>query len=77
MSFASVHMSAANKTIVPWSNMISFDPSHNFEELFQFFQVGKYTIVKTSHTDLAVAVLESRGVSVGKDKSLCPSLIKV
>ena len=66
-SFASVHVSAANKTIVPWS-VISLDPSQNFGELFWSVQAGKYAIVKTS-TDLTAAVLESSGVSVGKDKS--------
>jgi len=66
-SFASVHVSAANKTIVPWS-VISLDPSQNFGKLFRSIQAGKYAIVKTS-TDLAAAVLESSGVSVGKDKS--------
>ena len=72
VSFTSVHVSAANKTIVPWSSVISLDPSQNFEELFRFVQVGKYAIVNTSCTDLAAAVLESRGVSVGKEKSsLC------
>ena len=49
--------------------MISLDPSQNFEELFRFVQVGKYAIVKTSCTNLAAAVLKSRGMSVGKDKS--------
>ena len=58
-SFASVHVSAANKTIVPWS-VISLDPSQNFGELFRSVQAGKYAIIKTS-TDLTAAVLESSG----------------
>ena len=66
-SFASVHVSSANKTIVPWS-VISLDTSQNFGELYRSIQAGKYEIVRTS-TDLAAAVLESNGVSVGKDKS--------
>ena len=56
-SFASVHVSAANKTIVPWS-VISLDPSHNFGELFWSVQTGKYAIIKTS-TDLTAAVLKT------------------
>ena len=43
-------------------------PSQNFEELFQSVQAGKYAIIKTS-ADLSAAVLESSGVSVGKDRS--------
>ena len=66
-SFASLHVCSASKTIVPWS-VISLDPSQNFEELFRSVQAGKYAIVKTS-TELAAAVLEPSGVSVGKDKS--------
>ena len=66
-SFASVRVSSISKTIVLWS-VISLDPSQNFEELFRSVQAGKYTIVKTS-TELAAAVLEPSGVSVGKDKS--------
>ena len=62
-SFASVHVSAANKTIVPWS-VVSLDPSQNFEEVFRFVQAGKYAIFKTS-SQLAAAVLESSGVTVG------------
>ena len=56
-SFASVHVSAANKTIVPWS-VISLDPSQNFGELFWSVQAGKYAIIKTS-TDLTAAVLKT------------------
>ena len=33
-SFASVNVSSANKTIVPWS-VVSLDPSQNFGELFE------------------------------------------
>ena len=62
-SFSSVHVSAANKTIVRWS-AVSLDPSQNFEEVFRSVQAGKYAIVKTS-SDLAAAVLESSGVTVG------------
>ena len=62
-SFSSVHVSAANKTIVSWS-VVSLDPSQNFEEVFRSVQAGKYAIVKTS-SDLAAAVLESSGVTVG------------
>ena len=62
-SFSSVHVSAANMTIVPWS-VVSLDPSQNFEEVFRSVQAGKYAIVKTS-SDLAAAVLESSGVTVG------------
>ena len=61
-SFASVHVSAANKTIVSWS-VISLDPSQNFEELFLSVQAGKYK------TDQAAAVQESTGMCVSKDKS--------
>ena len=46
-SFASVHVSAANKTIVPWS-VVSFDPTQTFGELFQSVQAGMYAVVKTS-----------------------------
>ena len=73
-SFASVHVSAANKTIIPWS-VISLDPSQNSGELFRSVQTGKYTIIKTS-TNLTAAVLESSGVSVGKDKSSLPLVNK-
>ena len=48
--------------------MISLDPSQNFGELFRSVQAGKYAMIKTS-TDLTAAVLESSGVSVGKDNS--------
>ena len=51
--FASVHVSAANKT---WSVI----PSQNFEELFRSVQAGKYAIIKIS-TNLTAAVLESSG----------------
>ena len=67
-SFASVLLSSANKTIVPWS-VVSLDPSQNFGELFRSFQAGKYSIVKTS-TELTAAVLESSGVSVESSLSL-------
>ena len=75
-SVASVHVSAANKTIVPWS-VISLDPSQNYEEFFRYMYVqgGKYAIVKTS-TNLAAALLESSGVSDGKDKSSMPIVDK-
>ena len=66
-SFASVHVSTANKTLVPWS-VVLLDPSQNFGELFWSLQAGKYTIIKTS-TELTAAILDSSGVSVGKDKS--------
>ena len=66
-SFASVNVSTPDKTLVPWS-IISLDPTQNFVELFRSLQAGKYAIVKTS-TELSTAVLESDGVSVGKDKS--------
>ena len=36
-SLASVHVSAANKTIVPWS-VISLDPSQNFGGLSGLFK---------------------------------------
>ena len=62
-SVSSVHVSTANKTIVPWS-VVSLNPSQNFEEVFRSVQAGKYAIVKTS-SDLAAAVLESSGVTVG------------
>ena len=55
--------------------MNSLDPSGNVEKLFRSVQAGKYAIVKTS-TDLAAAVLESSGVSVGKDKSSFPLVDK-
>ena len=45
-SFASVHVSAANKTIVPWS-MISLNASQKFGGLFGSVQAGKYAIIKT------------------------------
>ena len=61
-SFASVNVSSANKTVVPWS-VISLDPSQNFGELFRSVQAGKYAIIETS-TDLSAAVLEfNSGVS--------------
>ena len=71
-SFASVHVSAPNRTLVPWS-VVSLDPSQNFGELFESVQAGKYAIVKTS-TELSAAILESNGVRVGNDKS-CLSLV--
>ena len=40
-SFASVHVSSANKTIVPWS-VISLDTSQNFGELYRSIQAEKY-----------------------------------
>ena len=46
---------AHNKTLLPWS-VVSLDPSHNFGELFQSVQAGKYAIVKTS-TELTAAIL--------------------
>ena len=60
-SFASVHVFAANKTIVPLSVI-------NFEELFRSVQAA---IIKTS-TDLTATILDSSGVSVGKDRSSLP-----
>ena len=63
-SFASVHVSAANKTNVPWS-VVSLDRSQNFEEIFGSVQVGKYAIFMTSNDLAAAAVLESIGVTVG------------
>ncbi len=71
-SFASVNVSSANKTIVPWS-VVCLDSSHNFVELFQSVQAGKFAVVKTSR-ELSAAVLGSDGVSVGKDKS-CLSIV--
>ena len=65
-SFASVLLSSANKTIVPWS-VVSLDPSQNFGELFRSFQAGKYSIICQ---DLTAAVLESSGVSVEPSLSL-------
>ena len=62
-----MHVSAANKTIVPWS-VILLDPSQKFGEILRLVQAGKYAIIKTS-TDLTAAILKSSGVSVGKDKS--------
>ena len=62
-SFASVHVSTANKTLVLWS-VVSLDPSQNFGEVFQSLQAGKYTIIKTS-TELTAAILDSNSVSVG------------
>ena len=64
--FAGVHVTATNKTLVPWS-VVSLDPSQNLGELFWSVQAGKYTILRTS-TELAAAVLEFNGVSVGRDK---------
>ena len=64
--FAGEHVTAANKTLFPWS-VVSLDPSQNLGELFWSVQAGKYTIVRTS-TELAAAVLESNGVGVGRDK---------
>ena len=66
-SLASVNVSSANNTIVPWS-VVYLDPSQNFGELFESVQAGKFAIIKTSG-DLSAAILESDGMSVGKDKS--------
>ena len=56
--FASVHVSTANTTLIPWS-VVSLDPVQNFGKLFQSLQAGKYTI-KTS-TELTAAILDSSG----------------
>ena len=66
-SFACVHVSAVNKTIVLQSG-IWLDSSQNFEER------NSEKSIKIS-TDLTAAVLESSGMSVGKDRSSFPSLI--
>jgi len=39
-SFASVHVSATKKTIVPWS-VVSLDPTQTFGELFSAYSSGK------------------------------------
>ena len=52
--------------LVPWS-VVSLDPSQNFGELFESVPGA---IIKTSE-DLSAAILESDGVSVGKDSLLC------
>ena len=57
-SFASVHVSVASKTIVPWK-VISLDPSQNFEEPSSLFKQES-----TVRNDLAAAVQECVGTNM-------------